>query len=80
MHERAAAFQQQTALMPDYGFRDPAPEGAAGDQEAAEGAAWPAVEAGTSVAGVVGGGIVLVVAGLVAFVLRPRRERSPSGA
>ncbi len=80
LHEKAAAFQQQTALMPDYGFRGPAREGASADQGAAESAAWPAVEAGTSVAGLVGGGLVLVVAGLLAILLRPRKARAASGS
>lgn len=75
-----ARLQEKTALFPDYDFKrsedtaaaaagTPAPEAA----EAAE--RWPAVSAGTSVSGLVGGGVVLVVAGLIGVVLRLFRRR-----
>jgi cobalt/nickel transport system permease protein len=51
-------------------------EGAAAEEEAA---VWPAVDAGTSVSGVVGGLIVLAVAVALGFALR-RRSAARAGA
>jgi cobalt/nickel transport system permease protein len=82
IHESLAKLQEKTAFLPDYGFK--APESAPAAEAAAEPAspsgheaapAWPAVEAGTSVAGLVGGGITLLLAGAVGLLLK-RRARS----
>lgn len=60
-------WQEKTALLPDYGLP-------AGDKnEEATGESWPAVDAGTSLAGVVGGGMTLLLAGLGGLLLR-RKE------
>jgi cobalt/nickel transport system permease protein len=69
LHGKLAAVQEKTALLPDYGFK------AAAEPEAAETAApesWPAVNAGTSVSGVVGGLLTLLVAGLIGYALKAR--------
>lgn len=80
VHERLGQVQQRLALMPDYGFRGadtasgrPAAAGppssttAAGSEAGLPGAdeRW-----GTSVAGVVGGAITLLLAALVGFALK----------
>ena len=65
---RLAALQERTAVLPDYGFK--AAEGAA--EESAE--TWPAVDTGTSVAGVAGGAMTLLVVCLIGFALKPRRQ------
>ena len=69
VHEPLAGVQERTAFLPDYGFRDvqPAPE--------TDGSAWPAVSAGTSLSGVLGGGIVLAVVLLVGVIGRLLRKR-----
>lgn len=76
IHESLASLQEKTAFLPDYGFRaaesEPAAE-AAGQAEPEP--AWPAVEAGTSVSGLVGGGLTLLLAGVVGLLLK-RRARS----
>ncbi|MFH1706411.1 MAG: energy-coupling factor ABC transporter permease [Planctomycetota bacterium] len=81
VHATLAGVQEKTAFMPDYSFK--APEETAEAAPAAEAvttgpveeaAAWPAVSAGTSVAGLVGGAIVLLVAGLTGFALRAVRR------
>jgi len=74
-----ASLQKKTAFLPDYGFKKPEPayEAAAkeGETSAAPGekAAWPAVDAGTSVAGLVGGLLTLALAVLVGFGLKRRK-------
>ena len=69
VHATLARIQERTAVLPDYGFRTAAPEPAA---TAAEPAQWPAVSAGTSVAGLVGGLLTLLLAGLIGFALKRR--------
>jgi cobalt/nickel transport system permease protein len=72
-YKAAADLQGRTAFLPDYGFKQSEAEAeqAAADEEEP---VWPAVDAGTSVAGIVGGLIVLVLAAGVGFALR---QRSP---
>jgi cobalt/nickel transport system permease protein len=88
IHDASASLQEKTALMPDYGFKSAA--GPVGE-EAAEGAgdkavseeaapAWPSVDAGTSVAGVVGAAITLAVAALIGLALRRKRPDSEAPA
>jgi cobalt/nickel transport system permease protein len=67
IHGSLAKIQQKTALMPDYGFKPDGPV-----VVAAEPAQWPAVSAGTSVAGLVGGLMTLVLAGLIGYGLKRR--------
>lgn len=61
VHETLSGVQEKTALLPDYGFR--ASGEATGDAGAE--AAWPAVSGGTSVSGLVGGLLTLVLAGVI---------------
>lgn len=74
VHRTFAQWQQHLALMPDYKLspdesKTPA---AAGNKSGAE-QAWPAVNAQTSLAGMLGGvGTLVIVVGL-GFLLRPRR-------
>jgi cobalt/nickel transport system permease protein len=59
-------IQEKTAFLPDYGFKP-----AAGEKpDENETPAWPGIEAGTSVAGIVGGGIVLTFILLIGFGIR----------
>jgi cobalt/nickel transport system permease protein len=73
-HEKAAELQEKTAILPDYSFKDDAGSGAAaaGETDGDEAAAWPAVDAGTSLSGVAGALIVLAVAVALGFALRRR--------
>lgn len=71
VHASLASIQEKTAFLPDYGFKKP--EDAAGAEDAAEEvAAWPAVDAGTSVSGLVGGGLTLALIFLIGLGLRTR--------
>lgn len=56
VHGALAAVQEKTAFLPDYGFR--------------EAGAGP--NAGTSISGIVGGGLTLALAGLIGFVVKLR--------
>ena len=72
-HAAAAWVQARTSFWPDYGPRPPAGGPADAPEAAGETpspADYPAVSAGTSIAGIVGGAIVLVLAGLVGLGLR----------
>lgn len=70
-HRALAGVQKATALMPEYDFPAPA---APADGEATD-ESWPAVSAGTSVAGILGGLLTLVLAGLFGYALRFRAPR-----
>jgi cobalt/nickel transport system permease protein len=75
IHQTLVQMQQQIAPMPDYKFATSAENNAEvpGKSDAEE--AWPAVDAGTSVAGVLGGlGTLILVTG-IGYLLRPRRAR-----
>lgn len=66
-HEPFAALQEKTMLLPDYSFK--VPEGA--NKEAAE----ASVMAGTSVSGIVGGAMTLLLAGLIGLFATWFRKR-----
>jgi len=69
LHHRMATLQEKTAMLPDYGFRTPAADADTGD-EAPE--SWPAVSAGTSTSGIVGGLLTMLLAGVAGYLLRLR--------
>jgi cobalt/nickel transport system permease protein len=75
LHKTLAAIQNKTAFLPDYGFKKP--ETPAQQQPAEAAPAWPAVEKGTSVAGLVGGMFTLLLAGLAGLLLA--RRKNPVG-
>ncbi|HQG65398.1 MAG: energy-coupling factor ABC transporter permease [Smithella sp.] len=59
-------IQEKTAFLPDYGFKP-----AAVEQETEEAPpAWPGIEPGTSVAGIVGAAIVLMFIVFIGFGIR----------
>lgn len=73
IHSTLAALQEKTAFLPDYSFKakeEPAePDKAKPEGEPKAEEAWPAVSAGTSVSGLVGGLMTMVLAGLIGFGL-----------
>ncbi len=77
LHGLLASLQEKTAFLPDYGFRKtgtPREPVAAKTGTAPVGKeAWPAVDAGTSAAGLVGGVFTLLLAGLIGFGLSRRK-------
>jgi cobalt/nickel transport system permease protein len=70
-HEAAAALQARLAVLPDYGL--PAAHAAA--TEAPTAPAWPAVDAGTSLAGVAGGVATLLLVLALAWAVRRGARR-----
>jgi cobalt/nickel transport system permease protein len=66
-HAALAGIQEKTAFMPGYGFRETIPRHEQGSGAPEQ---WPAVSAGTTAAGMVGGFLTLVFAGLIGFFLR----------
>lgn len=77
VHAALAAVQEKTAFLPDYGFKKSEPPAAhaavtASETEpAAESKQpWPAVDSGTSVAGLVGGLLTLACAFFIGFALK----------
>lgn len=76
LHERLADFQARVAILPDYEFRRTPPA----EERPSTGAPWPAVDAGTSTAGVVGAGVTLALAGALGVALRRRRVGAASRA
>jgi len=64
-------IQEKTAFLPDYNFRPASPE----EKKKEESASWPGIEAGTSVAGIVGSAIVLGMVMLIGLVIRSFRRR-----
>jgi cobalt/nickel transport system permease protein len=81
VHSMLAYLQEKTAFFPDYSFKKPAKDEPVkpGEEEtqgeSAREEPWPAVSAGTSVAGLVGGLMTLVLAGLIGFGLRKYQTR-----
>ena len=60
-------LQEKTAFLPDYGFKE-AETAVTEEQTAAEN--WPAVSVGTTVSGLVGGLLTLVLAVGIGFLLK----------
>ena len=67
LHTALAHFQKKTAFLPDYGFRSTGEEKA---EESKGKPSWPTVDPGTSVAGLVGGILTLLVAIAIGWLLR----------
>lgn len=63
--------QEKTAFLPDYKFKPIDGQ----NKEENEPSSWPGVEAGTSVAGIVGAGMVLVLIVLIGLGIRSGRHR-----
>jgi cobalt/nickel transport system permease protein len=65
------AFQQKTSFLPDYNFKPATPEKTDGEEPPA----WPGIAPGTSVSGVLGGTIVLVLVLLIGFGIHAFKRR-----
>ncbi|MEW6258528.1 MAG: energy-coupling factor ABC transporter permease [Thermodesulfobacteriota bacterium] len=70
VHGVFSHIQRWTAFMPDYNFKPEAEAAPAANKEKAEEATWPAIEPGTSLAGIIGSIITLMVALGIGYVLR----------
>jgi len=65
-------IQEKTAFLPDYNFKP----GVQGESKEGKSPVWPGIEAGTSVAGIVGGGTVLGLLLLIGFGIRFFKRRT----
>lgn len=70
IYQALALIQEKTALLPDYDFRS----GELKNQEYEE-ESTPIVNGGTSAAGIIGGGMTLVLAGLTGFLIKLMRNK-----
>jgi cobalt/nickel transport system permease protein len=62
-------MQEKTAVLPDYGFKPPAGE----PKEKGGAPSWPAVDAGTTVSGLIGGALVLGMTLIIGWAVRAAR-------
>lgn len=70
IHGSLSNLQEKTAFLPDYGFKTGETET---EQEADAEPAWPAVDPGTSVSGIVGGALVLLLSLIIGLLLRRKK-------
>ncbi len=75
VHGWLATVQEKVAFLPDYGFKSSTAHLGETTEAVPNEEAWPAVEAGTSVAGLVGGLLTLVLAAIIGLLLK-RRNRA----
>jgi len=75
IHQTLARVQERTAFLPDYGFKAAEAKSAAVEHAEPAPEPWPAVSAGTSASGIVGGLITLALAGAVGLALKGRSVR-----
>jgi cobalt/nickel transport system permease protein len=69
IHAALAHVQEKTALLPDYGFKSKK-----NGQPAETPQSEPALDSGKTVSGLVGGALVLLLAGLLGFALKRRKK------
>ena len=75
VHETLAQWQHRIAAMPDYKFASTTESGTDASGETKSQETWPVVDAGTSVAGVLGGLGTLVLITGIGYLMRPRRAQ-----
>lgn len=73
IHQKLASVQEKTSILPDYGFKAGETEETAAEESASS---WPAVDAGTSTSGLVGGILTLVLAVLIGMIFKRRKQES----
>ncbi|MFH1352870.1 MAG: energy-coupling factor ABC transporter permease [bacterium] len=71
IHASLAGIQEKTAFLPDYGFRKSESEVTL---ETHANPSWPAVDSGTSMAGLIGGTLTLLMAVLIGVGLKRRKS------
>jgi cobalt/nickel transport system permease protein len=76
LHAFFSGLQEKTAFLPDYSFRKEKPEApAANEAKKGNDEPWPGVSAGTSVSGLLGGVMSLVLVGLIGIGIRTFQKR-----
>lgn len=74
VHTSLSGIQEKTAFLPDYGFKKSEPVEAGPETAARQ--AWPAVDSGTSVSGLIGGTLTLLAIVLIGLGLKRRKAAS----
>jgi cobalt/nickel transport system permease protein len=74
IYDTLSEIQSKTVLLPDYSFKPSNTEMKDGDVTDEE--AWPYVSAGTSISGIVGGAMTLILAALVGVVISVVKRRN----
>jgi len=77
IHQTLNDIQQKTAFLPDYSFKASEVEERESSMQNEE--VWPAVSAQTSVAGVIGGVMTLVLAGITGLFINIIKKRQKTG-
>jgi cobalt/nickel transport system permease protein len=80
MHQSLAGLQEKTAFLPGYGFKTAEQENTAAEPAKTAPEPWPAVSAGTTVSGIVGGLLTLALACLIGAGLKACASRRVSAA
>lgn len=75
VHSLFSTIQEKTAFLPDYAFKAHEDESASAGKEN-ETPSWPAVDAGTSFSGILGGIMTMLMAGTLGFFLKRRQGRA----
>ena len=70
IYEMLAAFQDKIAFLPNYGFKTDDKE-AAGETDSTS---WSVVDSGTTISGLVGGGLTLVLALMIGMLFKKRNR------
>jgi cobalt/nickel transport system permease protein len=71
VHATFSGIQEKTAFLPDYGFKKA--ESVKAEPDAVARQAWPAVDSGTSVSGLIGGTLTLLAVVLIGLGLKRRK-------
>ncbi|WP_258361192.1 energy-coupling factor ABC transporter permease [Moorella sulfitireducens] len=77
IHQTLASIQEKIAILPDYSFKSSEQEV---DGDAPETEGWPAVNAGTSVSGLAGGAMTLLLAAITGLIIRSIKKREKARA
>ena len=76
-HGAMARLQEKTAFLPDYGFKEHEGDaGSSSEPQTEKPEPWPAVNAGTSVSGLLGGALVLAASCIIGLCLRGKQKAS----
>ena len=74
IHKTIGTIQNKTAFLPGYDFK--ATETVINEDTKAKAEAWPSVSAGTSASGFIGGGLTLILACVIGFVLNLLKKKN----
>ncbi|HEX2944914.1 MAG TPA: energy-coupling factor ABC transporter permease [Clostridia bacterium] len=77
INEALSEIQSKTAFLPDYSFKANQDENS--EKQAAQESTWPSINAGTSVSGITGGIMTLVLAvltGLIISIFKRRKRKT----